>query len=65
MEISEMIRDAIHQLTEAEMESHDRARLLRAEALHCLTGALREVIAIERAFAQLLHKEDRSYEGTD
>jgi hypothetical protein len=65
MEISEMIQDAIHQLTEAEMESHDRARLLRAEALHRLTGALRQVVAVERALAQLLHKEDRVYEGTD
>jgi hypothetical protein len=65
MEISEMIQDAIHQLTEAEMESHERARLLRAEALHRLTGALREVVAIERALAQLVRKEDRAYEGTD
>ena len=65
MEISEMIQDAIHHLTEAEMESHDRARLLRAEALHRLTGALREVVAVERALAQLLQKEERVYEGTD
>lgn len=64
MEISDRIQEAIHQLTEAEMETHDRARLLRAEALHQLTGALREVVMIERALSSLLRQEVR-HEGTD
>lgn len=65
-EISNMLRDALHYLTESEMCDGARARHLRYEAMHHITGALKEILFIESALAKIIH-EDREarYEGTD
>jgi len=65
-EISNMLRDALHYLTESEMCDGDRARRLRYEAMHHITGALKEVIFMETALAKIIHENrDARYEGTD
>ncbi len=43
-----------------------RAKQLRAEAMHHLTGALKEVILVENALAKIIHEHrEARYEGTD
>lgn len=62
-EISNMLRDALHYLTESEMCDGDRARRLRYEAMHHITGALKEVIFMETALAKIIHdREEGQYD---
>jgi Arc/MetJ-type ribon-helix-helix transcriptional regulator len=64
--ISDMLRDALYYLTESEMNEGLRAKQLRAEAMHHLTGALKEVIMVENALAKIIHEQGEArYEGTD
>lgn len=65
-EISDRLRDALHYLTESEMSDGDHARRLRYEAMHHITGALKEIIFIETALAKIIHdNKEARYEGTD
>jgi IS5 family transposase len=48
-----MIQEAIHNLTQAEMETHERARMLRAEALRNLAEAFRDVLLLEQALNRI------------
>ncbi len=56
---SDLLRDALHLLTEADFAPAERAGALRAEAYHRLTEALRDLAYIEQALDRLCHAEAR------
>lgn len=60
--ISDMLRDALHYLTESEMTDGVRAKQLRAEALHHITGALKEIVFMEDAIAKIVHDMEAQYD---